>query len=867
MTSKTQKKIVFRKNYQPLSWTVKSVFLNFNINDNNTVVSSKLFFRKNNKTLKNNSFLILNGKDLITDDLFVILDNSKIRKINVNSVLIDQETLKIKIPKSTTKVILKSKVKIFPNKNFSLEGLYESNKMICSQCEPEGFRKITWFPDRPDNLSIFTVRIEASYNFKYLLSNGNLIKKGKNKKSKTQFVIWKDPIPKSSYLFALVAGNLDKNTDNFITKSNKKITLDIFTDIGNAKYSKFALKSLKRAMKWEEKKYGLEYDLDKYMIVAVDHFNMGAMENKGLNLFNSKYILSDPKISTDADLINIESIIAHEYFHNWTGNRVTCRDWFQLTLKEGLTVLRDQQFTESLHHKSVKRIEDVSLLRNIQFPEDRGTNKHSIRPNQYLEINNFYTPTIYEKGAEVIRMICTFMGEKNFIEGVKFYLKSFDGKAATCEDFVKSLEISSNMILNDFYKWYDQVGLVNLNITRSVNKKNNLVINLAQNCKNYNYPLPILIKLSFINENGKFIKFKINNNTPKKEQTYLFNKKKAKLTFNELDTKAVPSLLRNFSAPVNMTTDLKPRDYLHLLKYDDDDFNKWDAAQSLHLHYFHQSKMKKFTDNINLFLKDDKFDINILSLIIKPPSIEEFYQSFKRCCPIEIYKKKNLYKKTFFKQIEKNAEYWILKALNDKSSYKFSIDQKALFSTLLPNLCFIGNQKMINIAYDFTFSKEMTIKIIGLNSFLKSKNKKGLYLLDKFYRDFSNNQTVVEKWFSMMASYNLKNNGLKSVKSLLCHEKFDYKNPNLVRAVLGSFQKNNIEIFHSNDGTGYQFVSEQVIKIDKINPQISARIILPLTRYSNYRVTRQNMMKKYLKKIMNEDLSKDLFEIITKALD
>ncbi len=867
MTSKTLKKIIFRKNYKPLSWVVKSLFLDIKISDDITIVSSKLFFKKNNTNFEKDSFLVLNGKDLITDYFFLILDGFKPKKINVNSVFIDNETIKIKLPKNTKKVIVKSRVQIFPNKNYSLEGLYESNKMICSQCEPEGFRKITWFPDRPDNLSIFTVRIETPNDFKFLLSNGNLIKQGNNKKSKTKFVIWKDPIPKPSYLFALVAGNLEKSSDNFVTKSNKKISLEIFTDIGNSKYSKFALKSLKRAMKWEEKEYDLEYDLDRYMIVAVNHFNMGAMENKGLNLFNSKYILSDPKISTDSDLINIESIIAHEYFHNWTGNRVTCRDWFQLTLKEGLTVLRDQQFTESLRHKSVKRIEDVILLRNIQFPEDRGSNKHSIRPNQYLEINNFYTPTIYEKGAEVIRMISTFMGEKKFKDGVKFYLKSFDGKAATCEDFLKSLEVSSNVLLKDFYKWYDQIGLVNLHITRSKDKNNNLVINLTQNCKDYNHPLPILIKFALIDKNGKFIKFKIKDNTLKKEQMYLFKKKKEKLIFREINTKVVPSFLRNFSAPVNMITDFSPKDYLHILQYDDDNFNKWDAAQSLHLYYSNQPNRKKLTDNINNFLKDDNFDKHILSLIIKPPSIEEFFQNSKKVCPLEIYKKRILYIKSFFRQIEKNGENWILQLLKDKSSYKFSINQKALLSTLLPNLCLIGNKKMLDVAYDFTFSKVMTIKMIGLNSFLNSKNKKTLYLLNKFYEEFSNNQTVVEKWFTLMASHNFMKNGLKTVKSLLNHEKFDFKNPNLVRAILGSFQKSNIELFHSDDETGYQFVSDQVIKIDKINPQVSARTILPLTRYSNYKISRQNIMKKYLKKIMNEKPSKDLFEIINKAIN
>ena len=867
MFNKFSKQIVRRKNYKPLKWHVKSVFLNFDIKSNFTTVFAKLYFSKNFKSLEKKSFLILNGKNLDTNYFLLILDDKEPKKIDINSVLTDDETIKISIPKNIKSIIIKSEVKVFPNRNHSLEGLYESNKMICSQCEPEGFRKITWFPDRPDNLSIFTVRIESSEKFKFLLSNGNLLKQGKLIQSKRKYVVWKDPIPKPSYLFALVAGNLEKNTDYFNTKSNKKIVLEIYTDLGRGKYSNFALKSLKKAMSWDEKNYGLEYDLKRYMIVAVDHFNMGAMENKGLNLFNSKYVLSDPKISTDSDLKNIESIIAHEYFHNWTGNRVTCRDWFQLTLKEGLTVLRDQQFTESMHHRSVKRIEDVSLLRNVQFPEDRGSNKHSIRPNQYMEINNFYTPTIYEKGAEVIRMISNFMGEKKFKDGVKYYLKSFDGKAATCEDFLKSLELSSNLVLTDFYKWYDQIGIVDLVITRSENSKKQLVIDFFQNCENFNKPLPILIKLSLIDKKGNFIKFKINNNILNKEQLFVLKKRHEKLTFPALRNNVVPSLLRNFSAPVQLKTDFKQEDFLHLLKFDDDFFNKWDASQSIHLHYMKFSGFKKFGDVINEFLLNENFDKQILSLIIKPPSIEVYQQNSKKIDPLELFKKRNTYIESFFQLIEKNSENWIVKVVNNNSSYKYSIQQKALISVLLPYLCLIGNKRMLEIAYNFASSKIMTIKMIGLNSIVNAKNDLSLKILKEFYIEFLENSLVLEKWFYMMASLNIKKHGLKLVESLLKNKKFSYKNPNLVRSVLVSFQKNNLELFHSNDESGYAFISKQIIKIDKINPQMSARIILPFTRLSNYKTSRQKIMKKYLKVIVKEKPSKDLFEIINNALN
>ena len=370
---------------------------------------------------------------------------------------------------------------INPKSNTALEGLYLSNGIYCTQCEPEGFRKITWFPDRPDNLSIFTVKIQSLVKYNSLLSNGNLIKSTISNVNQNGYIIWKDPFLKPSYLFALVAGNLDVSNDHFLTKSGKKVLLQIFTDIGNKKFTKFAMQCLKKAMFWDEEKYGLEYDLDRFMIVAVDHFNMGAMENKGLNIFNSKYVLADESTATDQDLINIESIIAHEYFHNWTGNRVTCRDWFQLTLKEGLTVFRDQQFSSDIRGNSLKRIEDVKLLRSIQFPEDEGPNKHPIRPDEYKEINNFYTPTVYEKGAEVIRLIHTTVGEKNFQKGMKLYISRHDGKAATCDDFLLAMQDASGEDLSLFEHWYTQSGTPELNVViKYIAESNHLHVTFTQ---------------------------------------------------------------------------------------------------------------------------------------------------------------------------------------------------------------------------------------------------------------------------------------------------------------------------------------------------------------------------------------------------
>ena len=860
-------KITKRKDYRPLSWLCIKVFINFEISKNFVIVKSKLYFKKNVINSFTNSYIYLYGKNLETLNSSINFNN-KFKPVSFNKYLSDLNVIKIKVPISTKRVIFKSVVKIYPKKNYSLEGVYESNKMICSQCEPEGFRKITWFPDRPDNLSIFTTRIESSLKYKYLLSNGNLIKSGVTNSKKNKYVLWKDPFPKPSYLFALVAGDLDLSEDKYFTKSGKKILLQIYTDKGNSHLTEFAMKSLKKAMSWDEKKYGLEYDLNRFMIVAVNHFNMGAMENKGLNIFNSKFVLSNINTATDQDMINIESIIAHEYFHNWTGNRVTCRDWFQLTLKEGLTVFREQQFSGDMRDLSLKRIEDVSLLKSVQFPEDMGSNKHSIRPNQYLEVNNFYTPTIYEKGAEVIRMLSNYLGENKFINSVKYYLKNFDGKAATCEDFINSLEITSKLYLKDFFKWYDQFGVINLNISRKCKSKNEIEIKFSQDCKFYKKAIPIPIKFALFNKNGKFIKFKLNGSKIQKEHTFILNKKIDKVIVKNVDCFATPSFLRNFSAPVNMKNDLTNEELLRILKFDDDNFNKWDAAQNLYLNYFKKKSTSGFIDVMEDILKINKLNKSILALILKPPSTEMFEHSKDISDPLETYFDRKKYLIEFFKKIEKTLFKVVLDIKKTNYEHKKSIDTRLFLSIALPYLCSIKNHDAYDIALSFCKSNIMTIKTIGLNCFIRNGHPESIKLLSDFYDEFSFDKLVVEKWFAMMASFNLKNNNsLDFIKNLLRHKQFDYKNPNKVRSVLGTFQKDNIELFHADNESGYDFISKQIIKIDKINPQISARLILPLTRYSNYNLTRKNKMLKYVKRIMDFNPSKDLYEIASKALN
>ena len=774
------------------------------------------------------------------------------------------------MPSNTSFVKIFTEVKIYPSANNSLEGLYQSNNMLCTQCEAEGFRKITWFPDRPDCLSLFTVRIEVTDKFKTILSNGNLIEEGiiknKNGKYNRLFKVWHDPFPKPSYLFALVVGNLESNSSKYLTSSKKEIKINIFSEIGNKNFTNYAMNSLKKAMRWDEEKYGLEYDLDTFMIVAVSHFNMGAMENKGLNIFNSKFVLADKKTATDRDLQNIESIVAHEYFHNWTGNRVTCRDWFQLTLKEGLTVFRDQEFSGDMNNRGVKRIEDVSLLRSIQFAEDAGSNSHPIRPDEYKEINNFYTPTIYEKGAEVIRMIYNYLGNTLYKKGMDLYFNRYDGKAVTCEDFIKALADGSKLDLSMFEKWYSQSGTPNLKITRKENDLG-LELNFSQKINNKISNLPIPIKIAFLNKKGSLVKFSLNKSKLRYEHVYLLSKSKDKVSVICNEKEITPSILRDFSAPVLLKTDIKINEYIHILKFDNDSFNKWDAAQNLYLNCF----FKKF--NLNILIKtlrelilEKKVNYSLMALLLELPSRTTFENLSNDVDPISIFKRKKDFMKKIALGLQEVFEINALKLYKSKIQDDKSFGERLLLEKILKYLILIESSIGIQIAKKITASKNMTLSIIGLKSLCLANNQLALNYLNDFYKKWKNNHLVIEKWFEMMSTLNIGSQGLNLIKHLLKHKDFDYKNPNKLRSVLSTFQRENVLLFHANDSSGYKFVSEQVAIIDKSNPQAAARLVLPLTRFKNYSCERKNKIKDVLKSINKPFISNDLSEIIEKAL-
>ena len=863
-----------RFDYKPLYWLTKNTFLEFLIFDEYTIVKSQIIFQKNisqniiNFNLDSN--LELNGVDLVTKKFELTLDDNPPINIKIENQTKQNEVVIIPVDPNTSFVKIITEVKIYPLTNNSLEGLYQSNNMLCTQCEAEGFRKITWFPDRPDSLSLFTVRVEVADKFKTILCNGNLIEEGviksKNGKSNRLFKVWQDPFPKPSYLFALVVGNLEASTSKFLTASKKEIQISIFSELGNKQFTNHAMKSLIKAMKWDEEKYGLEYDLDSFMIVAVRHFNMGAMENKGLNIFNSKFILADKRTATDRDLLNIESIVAHEYFHNWTGNRVTCRDWFQLTLKEGLTVFRDQEFSADMNNRGVKRIEDVSLLRSIQFAEDAGSNSHSIRPDEYKEINNFYTPTIYEKGAEVIRMIYNYLGDTLYKKGMKLYFKRYDGKAVTCEDFIQALADGSKLDLGMFEQWYSQSGTPNLKITR---KENNLEldINFTQKINGINSNLPIPIKIAFLNKKGAMVKFRINNSTFKYEHVYLLSKSNDKASVVCYEKNITPSILRDFSAPVNIETDLTIDEYIHILKFDNDPFNKWDAAQNLYLNcYLKKINLNIFVNTLRELLLKDNIDNSLMALILELPSRTIFENLSKDTDPISIFKRKKDLMKTIALGLQEVLESCVLKLYKNNIQDNKSLGERSLLEKLLKYLIVIENSVGIEIAKNISTSKNMTLSIIGLKSLCTANNQLTLKYLNDFYKKWKNNDLVIEKWFEMMSTLNIEPNGLSIIKNLLKHQDFDYKNPNKLRAVLSTFQRENILLFHADDSSGYKFVSEQVAIIDKNNPQAAARLIIPLTRFKNYTNERKLKIKNVLKSIYKPFISNDLSEIIEKAL-
>ncbi len=833
-------KLIYRKNYKVPNYLIKTTDLVFELFEDKTIVKNTMCFYKNLKSKDNSSKLFLNGKSLKLISLKK--DNKEIAyKISDDGITISGLTNNFNLEIIT---------EIYPHKNTSLKGLYKSSGNFCTQCEAEGFRNISYYLDRPDVLSIWSVIIIADKNkYPILLSNGNLILDDKTS------VKWYDPYPKPCYLFALVAGDFAVLTDIFITKSNKKVQLKIFTQKHNAHKTSFAMSALKKAFLWDEVRFNLEYDLDVYMIVAVDDFNMGAMENKGLNIFNSNFVLADTNTTTDKDFINIKAVIGHEYFHNWTGNRITCRDWFQLSLKEGLTVFREQEFTSDEHSRALKRIDDVSFLRSSQFAEDSGAMAHPVRPESYLAVNNFYTLTVYEKGAEIVRMLHTLLGEKVFKKAINLYLTKYDSMAVTVDDFIMTMEQASNINLRQFKLWYSQIGTPVIDISTNYDSKNKtFTINIKQKLSKNNNPFYLPFSYALFSNNGNKII----------ADTAIIKNEKQQLKFNNISTKPICSYLRGFSAPIIVNAKLSYNERIKLLTYEDDTFSKFDNAQIL----WSKLLLNKLNNNakkqiFNCFanILASSADNGLTARLISMPDEKYIQQQTKIITPLKTHN--NLVNLALeFAIFVKDLLLSTYNKLNDNNNQfnETQIAHRALKNTCLGYLSLIKNY---NLCYkQYNNASCMSDKFSALIGLVRYDNNYRNEVLADFYNTYKHDTQVIDKWFSIQALAEDSDVGV--IKKLMQHNKFSFTNPNRLRAVINSWC-NNYPQFHTRDG--YELLSNIIIKLNKTNPQIGARFVSAFNHYSRYEKVQSNLQKKSLERILLVDkLSPDILEMAKNAL-
>lgn len=785
------------------------------------------------------------------------------------------------LPESFTLKIIND---IHPDQNTALEGLYKSGEALCTQCEAEGFRHITWYLDRPDVLARFTTTIIADgERYPFLLSNGNRVDSGRDAQGR-HWVKWQDPFPKPCYLFALVAGDFDVLRDSFKTRSGRDVALEIFVDRGNLDRADWAMTSLKNSMKWDEERFGLEYDLDIFMIVAVDFFNMGAMENKGLNVFNSKYVLAKAETATDKDYLGIEAVIGHEYFHNWTGNRVTCRDWFQLSLKEGLTVFRDQEFSSDLGSRAVNRIDNVRIMRGAQFAEDASPMAHPIRPEQVIEMNNFYTLTVYEKGSEVIRMMHTLLGEENFQKGMQLYFDRHDGSAATCDDFVQAMEDASNVDLSQFRRWYSQSGTPVLTVRDDYNPEmEQYTLHVTQHTpatadQKEKLPLHIPLDIELYDSEGKVIPLQHNGypvhnvlNITEEFQTFIFD---------NVYFQPVPSLLREFSAPVKLDYKWSDAQLTFLMRHARNDFSRWDAAQSLLATYIrlnvsrHQqgqplSLPLHVADAFRAVLLDTHADPALTALILSLPSENEIAELFEVIDPQAITVVREALQRTLAKELA--DEFFAVYNANQQSEYRIehaAIGQRTLKNVCLNYLAFSEVEladKLVQAQYQQ--ATNMTDSLAALSAAVSAQLPCREALLAAYDERWHHDGLVMDKWFMLQATSPAAD-VLTKVRALLQHRSFTMGNPNRIRALIGAFASGNPSAFHNKDGSGYQFLTEMLIDLNTRNPQVAARMIEPLIRLKRYDAERQALMRKALEQLKGLDkLSGDLYEKIAKALN
>lgn len=860
--------------YQAPSYWVDETSLCVQIFEEYTDVQARLRMRVNPDSPVG-SPIVLHGVDLTLQAL-------SIDGVAVADYEIQGEDLIIPAPAVATFEV-QSSVRIYPRTNTSLEGLYVSGGMYCTQCEAEGFRKITYYPDRPDVLSVFTTRIEAPKAFKTLLSNGNPVASGELEADR-HMVEWHDPFPKPSYLFALVAGDLVDVRDSFVTCTGRNIDLRIYVEPHNHHKTAFALSSLKKSMAWDEAVYGREYDLDIFMIVAVDHFNMGAMENKGLNIFNSACVLADPETTTDDGFERIEAIVAHEYFHNWSGNRVTCRDWFQLSLKEGFTVFRDAEFTADTHARAVKRMDDVTLLRTSQFAEDAGPMAHPVRPSSYIEINNFYTLTVYEKGAEVVRMLHTLLGAERFRVATDLYFDRFDGQAVTTDDFVACMADVSGLDLTQFKRWYEQAGTPRLAVNGQYDAaQQSFTLSFEQSCpatpgqpEKLPFHMPIKFGLMGKDTGAELLFTTDHPGYDATLQTFSLRKTNDTLILHGVTEDAVPSLLRDFSAPVILSYPYRVEDLRHLVRHDSNAFNRWDAMQTLATRVLlsavrgdaEADALKTvLTDAVRDVLVDDALDHAVKARLLRLPSQAYLAEQYTPVDPValnEVHTEMRRYLGQTLVAVWRS----LYEQTRPLAGYIFEhhhVARRALHRVALSYLI-AGDHSAWRLAAElYQQADNMTDQSAALQLWGEVANEAWDEAMNDFYQRWQNDAQMAEQWLSIRAT--VPRMRVPEIRSLTEHPGFSWTNPNRVRSVVGGFAMRNPVGFHAEQGAGYRFLADAIIQLNSLNPQIAARLCTPFTYWRRYTPNLQAAMQAELKRILAvEALSKDVYEVVSKSL-
>jgi aminopeptidase N len=870
--------IVFRENYRPFAWILDQVKLRFEIGDESTRVMSELQVSRNPSASPSDD-IELDGQQM---SLMSVLMDGRVLVPGDYSLTAD----KLVIHNAPDSCALAIEVLIKPQENTALDGLYPSGEFLLTQCEAEGFRKITYFPDRPDVMTRFEVTIIADVQrYPVLLSNGNAVNSGELDDGR-HWVCWDDPFAKPSYLFALVAGDLAHIEDHFVTRSGRDVTLRVYVEHENVDRCDHAMESLLKAMKWDEERFGLEYDLDIYNIVATNDFNMGAMENKSLNIFNSKYVLARPDTATDIDYKGIEGVIAHEYFHNWTGNRVTCRDWFQLTLKEGLTVFRDQEFTSDMQSRAVKRIQDVRDLRGRQFPEDAGPMSHPIRPDNYIEVNNFYTMTVYQKGASIVRMYQTLLGVKGFQKGMKLYIERHDGQAVTCDDFLAAMADANGARLQRFGRWYGQSGTPEVTISTDYDaRRSRFTLHLSQRTppthdQQEKQALVIPFAMGLLSPAGEEYPLQLSGEDSPSgtSRLLLLEEDKQSFTFENIPHMPIPSLLRDYSAPVKLRYTWSANELAVLMAHDSDSFMRWEAAQLLAQGEILSNVKRRangssmdvdrgLVEAFRTLLEDTGSDPALVTEAIMLPDEDYLAEQMDIVDVDGIHAARTFVKSTLASELFKlfQRRYVSLDngAVYDKSPA--SIARRSLKNTCLSYLLETSSGEALAEA-QLAASDNMTDTLAALNGLVRAGAPSAAAALSAFETRWKDDALVMDKWFAIQASRPGEKT-IEVVRTLMEHPAFSITNPNKVRSLIGTFSMANPTGFHAADGSAYRFHADRVIELDSLNPQVASRMVSAFNQWKRYDQDRQALMKIELERIAAMDgLSPGVYEIISKAL-